>query len=158
MSDPTTEVPVVGFLNNLHIRYKDEEGTVLYESYIPPSRDAIHLPTYILYLLIAVSVLFGVLYAIIGHLIKDLLHDIADWLLGEQPEEVVVNYCEAKDKFMVDWSPETSPELEAMALAEENKICLLDRDFMKAPAIWIISTEPRRGSKSGPRVVFGKTT
>lgn len=76
-----------------------------------------------------------------------------DWLFGEQPEEVVVNYCEAKDKFMVDWCPETSPELEALARAEENK--MLDRDFMKAPAIWIISTEPE-SSRSGPRVVFGK--
>lgn len=76
-----------------------------------------------------------------------------DWLFGEQPEEVVVNYCEAKDKFMVDWCPETSPELEALARAEENK--MLDRDFMKAPAIWIIATEPE-SSRSGPRVVFGK--
>lgn len=139
----------------LNIRFKEGDGTVFFESYIPPSRDAIHLPTYVLYLLMAISILLSVLYAIIGHLIKDLIHDCADWMFGEQPEEVVVNYCEAKDKFMADWSPETSPELEAMARAEENKV--LDRDFMKAPAIWIISTEPR-GSKSGPRVVFGKRT
>lgn len=65
----------------------------------------------------------------------------------------MVNYCEAKDKFMADWSPETSPELEEMARAEENRA--VDKDFMKTPPIWIISTEPR-GSKSGPRVVFGK--
>ncbi|RVE61790.1 hypothetical protein OJAV_G00174130 [Oryzias javanicus] len=139
----------------LNIRLKDEDGTILYESYIPPSRDAVHLPTYALYLLIAVFIVLSVLYAIIGHLIKDLIHDFADWLFGEQPEEVVVNYCQAKDKFMADWSPETSPELEAMARAEENKI--VDRDFMKAPAIWIISTEPR-GTRTGPRVVFGKRT
>ncbi|XP_059199926.1 uncharacterized protein LOC131979875 [Centropristis striata] len=101
----------------------------------------------------AVFVVLGVLYAIIGHLITDLIHDVADWVFGEQPEEVVVNYCEAKDKFMVDWCPETSPELEALARAEENKI--IDRDFIKAPAIWIISTEPQ-GTKSGPRVVFDK--
>ncbi|XP_050925716.1 uncharacterized protein LOC127142340 [Lates calcarifer] len=140
-------------LDGLHIRVKEEDGTVIFESYIPPSRDAIHLPTYVLYLLIAVLIVVGVLYAIIGHLIKDLIHDCADWMFGEQPEEVVVNYCEAKDKFMADWCPETSPELEAMARAEENKI--IDRDFMKAPVIWIISTEPR-GSRTGPRVVFGK--
>lgn len=78
-----------------------------------------------------------------------------DWLLGAQPVEVVVNYCEAKDKFMADWCPETSPELEAMARAEENKVA--DRDFMKAPAIWIINTE-RQPGKTGPRVVFGKRT
>ncbi|XP_035993637.1 uncharacterized protein LOC118563336 [Fundulus heteroclitus] len=145
----TMDVP----LDKLNIRYKDDDGTVLYESYIPPSRDAVHLPNYVIYLIIAVFIVLSVLYAIIGHLIKDLVHDFADCLLGEQPEEVVVNYCEAKDKFMADWSPETSPELEAMARAEENK--MMDMDFMKAPAIWIISTEPQ-GTRKGPRVVFGK--
>ncbi|KAM9845071.1 uncharacterized protein ACBR49_011829 [Aulostomus maculatus] len=145
------EVPV----DNLSVRYREEDGTVLFESYIPPSRDAIHLPTYVLYLLMAIFIVLGVLYAIIGHLIKDLIHDFADWLLGEQPEEVVVNYCEAKDKFMADWCPETSPELEAMARAEEKRVA--DKDFMKSPTIFIISTEPR-GSRTGPRVVFGRRT
>ncbi|XP_077472131.1 uncharacterized protein LOC144086174 [Stigmatopora argus] len=145
------EVPV----DNLKIRYKEDDGAVLFESYVPPSRDAIHMPTYMLYLLMAVFTVVGVLYAIIGHLIMDLIHDFADWLFGEQPEEVVVNYCEAKDKFVADWCPETTPELQEMARAEENKMA--DKDFMKSPAIWIISTEPR-GSRSGPRVVFGKRT
>lgn len=61
------------------IPYREDDGTVLFESYIPPSRDAVHLPTYALYLLIAVIILLGVLYAIIGHLIKDLIHDLAGW-------------------------------------------------------------------------------
>ncbi|XP_061879519.1 uncharacterized protein LOC133631348 [Entelurus aequoreus] len=145
------EAPV----DNLRVRYKEEDGTVLFESYIPPSRDAIHLPTYVLYLIMAIFILLGVLYAIIGHLIKDLIHDCADWLLGEQPEEVVVNYCEAKDKFMADWCPETTPELQEMARAEEKKMA--DKDFMKSPAVWIISTEPC-ATRTGPRVVFGKRT
>lgn len=63
--------------NGLRARYKEEDGTVFFENYIPPARDAIHLPTYALYLLMAVLILFGVLYAIIGHLIKDLIHDCA---------------------------------------------------------------------------------
>ncbi|KAM6990442.1 uncharacterized protein LKV04_009900 [Tautogolabrus adspersus] len=142
-------------LDSLNVRYREEDGTMLFESYIPPSRDAVHLPKYVLYLLMAIFVVLGVLYAIIGHLIKDLIHDFSDWLLGEQPEEVMVNYCEAKDKFIADWCPETSPELEAMARDEENKI--INRDFIRAPAIWVISAEPR-GSKSGPRVVFGMRT
>lgn len=62
---------------SLKIRYKEDDGTVLFESYIPPSRDAVHLPTYVIYLIMAVFVLMGVLYAIIGHLIKDLIHDFA---------------------------------------------------------------------------------
>ncbi|CAK6952462.1 uncharacterized protein LOC122994152 [Scomber scombrus] len=143
-------------VDSLRVRYRGEDGTVLFESYIPPSRDAVHMPNYMLYLLIASFILMGVLYAIIGHLIKDLIHDCADWMFGEQPEEVVVNYCEAKDKFVADWCPETSPELEAMARAEENK--MQETDFMKAPAIWIINTDVRRGSKSAPRVVFEKRT
>lgn len=64
---------------SLKIRYKEDDGTVLFESYVPPSRDAVHLPTYVLYLLMAISILLGVLYAIIGHLIKDLIHDFAGW-------------------------------------------------------------------------------
>lgn len=70
---PTMDVPP----ERLNIRYRDEDGTVLYESYIPPSRDAVHLPNYVIYLLIAVSIVVSVLYAIIGHLIKDLIHDFA---------------------------------------------------------------------------------
>lgn len=64
------------------IPHREEDGTVLFETYIPPSRDAVYLPTYALYLLIAVIVLLGVLYAIIGHLIKDLIHDFA----GRSPQ------------------------------------------------------------------------
>lgn len=66
---------------SLNVRYREDDGTVLFEAYVPPSRDAIHLPTYILYLLMAISIVLSVLYAIIGHLIKDLLHDFAGLLL-----------------------------------------------------------------------------
>lgn len=76
-SQTAMEVPVEG----LNVRYREEDGSVLFESYIPPSRDAIHLPTYVLYLFIAISILLGVLYAIIGHLIKDLIHDFAGLVL-----------------------------------------------------------------------------
>ncbi|KAK5888901.1 hypothetical protein CesoFtcFv8_014952 [Champsocephalus esox] len=129
--------------------YREDDGTVLFESYIPPSRDAVNLPPYVLYLIMAVFVVLGVLYAIIGHLIIDLIHDFADLVFGEQPEEVVVNYCEAKDKFIVDWYPETCPELEAMAQAEEM---MMDKDPTIAPVPLLIS-EPL-GVKSVPRVVF----
>lgn len=50
---------------------------VLFESYIPPARDAITLPNYIIYLLLASTGALIALYAIIRHLIKDLLHDLA---------------------------------------------------------------------------------
>lgn len=71
------DVPV----ESLNAQYKEGDGTVFFESYVPPSRDAVHLPTYVLYLLMAVFILLSVLYAIIGHLIKDLIHDFAGLLL-----------------------------------------------------------------------------
>lgn len=55
----------------------DEPKEVLFESYRPPARDAITLPNYIIYLLLASSGALIALYAIIRHLIKDLLHDMA---------------------------------------------------------------------------------
>lgn len=80
---------------------------------------------------------------------------VPDILLGEQPEEVVVNWCEAKDKFMADWCPETSPELQEMARVEESKMAC--KENTNLPAIWIISdgTEQQE-SRAGPHVVFGR--
>ncbi|KAF7661790.1 hypothetical protein LDENG_00254400 [Lucifuga dentata] len=141
--------------NSLKVGYKEEDGTMFFESYIPPAWDDIHLPTYVLYLLMAVFILLLVLYAIIGHLIKDLIHDFADWLFGEQPEEVMVNLCEAKDKFMADWCPETTPELQEMARAEECKMA--SKNNTNSPAIWIISDgEEPRPARMGPCVMFGR--
>lgn len=62
----------------------DEEGAEgwsqappLYEEYRPPPLDAIRLPRYVLYLLLAALLVVAVAYAIVGHLIKDLAHDLA---------------------------------------------------------------------------------
>lgn len=49
----------------------------LYIQYKPPIKDLVPLPKTVIYLLIAVLVVFGVAYAIVGHLIKDLAIDIA---------------------------------------------------------------------------------
>lgn len=48
----------------------------LYKEYKPPPRDLIQLPKSVLYLLMAALVVVAVAYAIVGHLIKDLLLDI----------------------------------------------------------------------------------
>lgn len=62
----------------------DAEGTQvwsqtppLYEEYRPPPLDTIRLPRYVLYLLLAALLVVVVAYAIVGHLIKDLAHDLA---------------------------------------------------------------------------------
>nr|XP_060619579.1 small integral membrane protein 44-like [Anolis sagrei ordinatus] len=59
----------------------------LYSDYQPPVYDLLPIPKAVLYMLMAAAVVVGVAYAIVGHLIKDLAHDLADCLLGPQPEE-----------------------------------------------------------------------
>ncbi|KAK9972985.1 hypothetical protein ABG768_023737 [Culter alburnus] len=58
----------------------------LYTDYKPPARDLIQLPKALLYLMMAAVVVVAVAYAIVGHLIKDLAHDILDWALGPDDE------------------------------------------------------------------------
>uniref|UniRef100_A0A673UFN3 Uncharacterized protein n=1 Tax=Suricata suricatta TaxID=37032 RepID=A0A673UFN3_SURSU len=62
-------------------------GPPLYQEYRPPPRDAIRLPTHVLYLLLAALLVAAVAYAIVGHLIKDLAHDLADWAFGPKPDQ-----------------------------------------------------------------------
>ncbi|XP_076415228.1 small integral membrane protein 44 [Peromyscus maniculatus bairdii] len=59
----------------------------LYEEYRPPPLDAVRLPRYALYLLMAAILVVAVAYAIVGHLIKDLAHDLADWAFGPKPDQ-----------------------------------------------------------------------
>ncbi|XP_026641094.1 uncharacterized protein LOC113457507 [Microtus ochrogaster] len=59
----------------------------MYEEYRPPPLDAIRLPRYALYLLMAAVLVVAVAYAIVGHLIKDLAHDLADWAFGPKPDQ-----------------------------------------------------------------------
>ncbi|KAK2542451.1 hypothetical protein Q9233_000543 [Columba guinea] len=64
-----------------------EEDEVLYVDYKPPALDSIRLPRYVLYLVMAATLVLVVAYAIVGHLIKDLVHDFADWAFGPKLEE-----------------------------------------------------------------------
>uniref|UniRef100_A0A3Q2E3V7 Si:ch211-276a17.5 n=1 Tax=Cyprinodon variegatus TaxID=28743 RepID=A0A3Q2E3V7_CYPVA len=50
----------------------------LYKQYKPPPKDLIQLPKSVLYLLMAALVVVAVAYAIVGHLIKDLMLDITE--------------------------------------------------------------------------------
>uniref|UniRef100_A0A3P8TPN3 Si:ch211-276a17.5 n=1 Tax=Amphiprion percula TaxID=161767 RepID=A0A3P8TPN3_AMPPE len=59
----------------------------MYKEYKPPPRDLIQLPKSVLYLLMAALVVVAVAYAIVGHLIKDLMLDIT-CLLGPVEEEL----------------------------------------------------------------------
>ncbi|KAI4878168.1 hypothetical protein NFI96_033578 [Prochilodus magdalenae] len=54
----------------------DPADPSVYRQYRPPPRDLLQLPRTLLYLLMAAVVVVAVAYAIVGHLIKDLAHDI----------------------------------------------------------------------------------
>lgn len=56
-------------------RKKEEEA--YFVDYIPPARDAITLPRNVVYVLVGVVLVIVATYAIVGHLIKDLMHDFA---------------------------------------------------------------------------------
>lgn len=56
-------------------RRKDEDA--YFVDYIPPARDAITLPRNVVYVLVGVVLVIVATYAIVGHLIKDLMHDLA---------------------------------------------------------------------------------
>lgn len=56
-------------------RRKEEEA--YFVDYIPPARDAITLPRNVVYVLVGVVLVIVATYAIVGHLIKDLMHDLA---------------------------------------------------------------------------------
>lgn len=49
----------------------------LYKQYKPPVKELLALPRPLVYVLMAILVVVGVAYAIVGHLIKDLAIDIA---------------------------------------------------------------------------------
>ncbi|GCB77180.1 hypothetical protein scyTo_0015621 [Scyliorhinus torazame] len=103
---------------------------IVYRDYKPPSRDAIHLPKHLMYLLMATLIVVVVAYAIVGHLIKDLFHDFADWLLGPNPDQD-------------DWSDEITDEEIVEQLEETELVIKEDKidDFnvvVNVPKICII--------------------
>lgn len=64
---------------------RKEEEEAYFVDYIPPARDAITLPRNVVYVLVGVVLVIGATYAIVGHLIKDLMHDLAGNPRREDP-------------------------------------------------------------------------
>ncbi|GLD58590.1 uncharacterized protein AKAME5_001068900 [Lates japonicus] len=71
----------------LQLPRRREEEEAYFVDYVPPARDAITLPRNVVYILVGVVLVIVATYAIVGHLIKDLMHDLADWILGPKPVE-----------------------------------------------------------------------
>ncbi|XP_068942982.1 small integral membrane protein 44 [Petaurus breviceps papuanus] len=82
---------MVGSWGPRHLLEEESEDqtreTPLFEDYRPPALDTVRLPKYVLYLLLAALIVVAVAYAIVGHLIKDLMHDLADWAFGPKPDQ-----------------------------------------------------------------------
>ncbi|KAM9720136.1 uncharacterized protein ACNS7B_020702 isoform 1-T1 [Menidia menidia] len=71
----------------LQLYRRKEEAEAYFVDYIPPARDAITLPRSVVYVLVGVVLVVVATYAIVSHLIKDLMHDLADWIFGPKPVE-----------------------------------------------------------------------
>lgn len=56
-------------------QYSYSESDLLYTDYRTPVRDSIPLPKAVLYLVMAALVVVAVAYAIVGHLVKDVVND-----------------------------------------------------------------------------------
>jgi len=56
-------------------QYSYSESDLQYTDYRTPPRDSIPLPKAVLYLVMAALVVVAVAYAIVGHLVKDLVHE-----------------------------------------------------------------------------------
>ncbi|XP_041862381.1 uncharacterized protein LOC121653166 [Melanotaenia boesemani] len=56
-------------------QYSFSESDLLYTDYRTPARDSIPLPKAVLYLVMAALVVVAVAYAIVGHLVKDVVND-----------------------------------------------------------------------------------
>ncbi|CAJ1059434.1 uncharacterized protein LOC116695251 [Xyrichtys novacula] len=65
-------------------QYSYSESDLLYTDYRTPSRDPIPLPKAVLYLVMAALVVVAVAYAIVGHLVKDVVNDFVDWVFGSR--------------------------------------------------------------------------
>ncbi|XP_051518887.1 uncharacterized protein LOC127420553 [Myxocyprinus asiaticus] len=60
-------------------QYSYSENDLQYTDYKTPPRDSILLPKSVLYLVMAALVVVAVAYAIVGHLVKDLVHECIEW-------------------------------------------------------------------------------
>ncbi|XP_063795576.1 small integral membrane protein 44-like [Pseudophryne corroboree] len=88
-TEPMTDSDFTTGLERLfHYTYsQSSEDQQLYKDYNkPPPKEPVPLPKAVLYLLMAALVMVAVVYAIVGHLIKDLIHDFIEWIFGSSPD------------------------------------------------------------------------
>ncbi|XP_048035142.1 uncharacterized protein LOC125260699 [Megalobrama amblycephala] len=68
-------------------QYSYSESDLQYTDYRTPQRESIPLPKAVLYLVMAALVVVAVAYAIVGHLVKDLVHEFLEWVFGPRSDD-----------------------------------------------------------------------
>ncbi|XP_065125214.1 uncharacterized protein [Paramisgurnus dabryanus] len=68
-------------------QYSYSESDEQYTDYRTPARGSIQLPKAVLYLVMAALVVVAVAYAIVGHLVKDLVHEFVEWMFGPRSND-----------------------------------------------------------------------
>ncbi|XP_074163514.1 small integral membrane protein 44 isoform X1 [Sminthopsis crassicaudata] len=137
----------------------------MFEDYRPPALDSVPLPKYVLYLLLAALVVIAVAYAIVGHLIKDLMHDLAgeslgpasswepsreqDWAFGPKPEpqesiRELPSSLEGEDMEELDLELALTWQGEELTGSSDDALPG-DRETWKSPC-WSPHTTPKRPS------------
>ncbi|XP_051515074.1 uncharacterized protein LOC127418534 [Myxocyprinus asiaticus] len=67
-------------------QYSYSENDLQHTDNRTPPRDSIPLPKAVLYLVMAALVVVAVVYAIVGHLVKDLVHECVEWVFGPRSD------------------------------------------------------------------------
>ncbi|XP_075062834.1 small integral membrane protein 44 [Mixophyes fleayi] len=95
-----------------------------YTDYKPMETELIPLPKAVIYLLMAALVVVATAYAIIGHLIKDLAHDIADCILGPQMDckDNTAHDLKAANKYLL---PVSADKMNIYCLPGQPEVCVI---------------------------------
>ncbi|KAI5096232.1 uncharacterized protein LOC124398752 [Silurus meridionalis] len=81
--EPASRAPADSNHTERVYQYAYSEGDALvHAGREPPDREPVPLPKAVLYLLMAALVVVLVAYAIVGHLVKDLLLEFVEWVFG----------------------------------------------------------------------------
>ncbi|KAF4117946.1 hypothetical protein G5714_002499 [Onychostoma macrolepis] len=83
------------------LRSQASDATPFLE-YRPPARDSFSVPPHVLYVAVGLLLVVVATYAIVGHLIDDLLHDLADWVFGLKTEAGDAERGREEDRVRLD--------------------------------------------------------
>ncbi|XP_053084506.1 uncharacterized protein LOC128317263 [Pangasianodon hypophthalmus] len=118
------------------LRETGADVETVYVEYRPPARDFFDPPRAPLYAAMGAALVLVVAYAIVGHLIKDLMHECLDYTLGPQEEDLKEN----SEGDMASPSHVPTP----LPLSHPNAFHLWDQDDV------VIPLSPKESPQSSP--------